>query len=291
MMVSATRSRPGVRPSRHPGLVTLTGAALALARRLDGRFRAWAEAMGAQEYAFPPFIAAADLDRIDYFGAFPHLASFPVSLDPRDENLADFTAGPAVDAEGAVKLGRLAPVRHVITPAACYHVYVELAERSFEARQIVTTKASCCRCEAHFAPLERQWAFTMREIVCLGSAEEVQGFLAEARDLVLGFVEGIALPATWQPASDSFYRAERSVKRLYQQLKPVKWELLFDACLAVASLNDHGDHFGRAFGIERSGRPAHSACVAFGLERWIAAFRQSFGEDPRHWPRLEAADA
>ena len=36
----------------------------------------------------------------------------------------------------------------------------------------------------------------------------------------------------------------------------------------------HHDHFGTAFGITRGGAPAHSACLAFGIERWLCAFRR-----------------
>jgi seryl-tRNA synthetase len=44
--------------------------------------------------------------------------------------------------------------------------------------------------------------------------------------------------------------------------------------IAVASFNYHEDHFGRAFGITlRDGSHAHTACVAFGIERWELALR------------------
>ena len=37
---------------------------------------------------------------------------------------------------------------------------------------------------------------------------------------------------------------------------------------AIASCNYHLDHFGHAFGIQTAdGRPAHTACIGFGLER------------------------
>ena len=55
--------------------------------------------------------------------------------------------------------------------------------------------------------------------------------------------------------------------------------------LAVGSLNYHTDFFGRAFeiDIEGAGR-AHSACIAFGLERLVCAFLAQHGTEPAAWP-------
>ena len=59
--------------------------------------------------------------------------------------------------------------------------------------------------------------------------------------------------------------------------------------LAIASLNRHHDHFGTAFAITRDGAPAYSACLAFGLERWLFAITHRYGTDPRSWPDPEEA--
>jgi len=68
-----------------------------------------------------------------------------------------------------------------------------------------------------------------------------------------------------------------------QQVDPTKFELVFDDRLAIGSTNLHHDHFGRAFDIVRDGEPVRTACVAFGIERWLAAFVHHFGpEGP--WP-------
>jgi hypothetical protein len=42
--------------------------------------------------------------------------------------------------------------------------------------------------------------------------------------------------------------------------------------LAIASVNRHGTFFGERFHIsDESGAPVHTACIAFGLDRWAAA--------------------
>ena len=48
-------------------------------------------------------------------------------------------------------------------------------------------------------------------------------------------------------------------------------------------------HFGAAFGLTRDGEPAHSACLAFGVERWLFAITDRHGMDPESWPRPEEA--
>jgi hypothetical protein len=36
------------------------------------------------------------------------------------------------------------------------------------------------------------------------------------------------------------------------------------------------------------GEPVDTACVGFGLERWMAAFVARWGADPARWPELRS---
>jgi hypothetical protein len=264
------------------GQSVLSGPLLALADRLDGRFLAWAARWGAEDHRFPSFLSAATLERIDWFRSFPQLATLPACLDAGEDNLARFTGGsPVVD--GVVHPTELAPIRDVLTPAACYHVYDHLAGRRFDAPQYLTTRNTCFRREERYEPLERQWSFSMREIVCVGTAAETRSFLEEATAEVDRFVAGIGLALEWEQAADPFFRPSRNPQYLMQQVDPTKFELIFDDRLAIASTNLHHDHFGRAFDIVRDGEPARTACIAFGIERWLAAFVHHFGPEPP-WP-------
>ncbi|MDX1433567.1 MAG: hypothetical protein R3286_14085 [Gammaproteobacteria bacterium] len=274
---------------RGRGLTVLSGALLDLDRRLDRVFVSWAEHLGAREYRFPPCIEAHHLDRLDYFRSFPHLATFPATLDGARENLEAFARADAVAADGHVELGRIAPVEHVLTPAACYHVYVELEGRELDAPHFVTTRATCFRNEASYAPLERQWSFSMREIVCLGTAAEVEDFIGRATSMLDAFVGDTELPVAWQAATDPFFAPASNPKYLFQKLEPVKHELVFGGDLAIASTNFHRDYFGEAFAICRAGAPAFSGCIAFGMERWLAAFLRHHGEAPESWAALGAS--
>jgi hypothetical protein len=56
-----------------------------------------------------------------------------------------------------------------------------------------------------------------------------------------------------------------------QRLRGTKLELCLPCGLAIASINRHGTHLTERFGISLTdGSLAHSACLAFGLDRWAA---------------------
>jgi seryl-tRNA synthetase len=270
------------------GQVTLSGPLLRLERDLEQIFLAWAADCGAVEYRFPPLVEARALDRIDYFHSFPHLATFPVSLPRDDAPIRAFASAQPVGADGAVRLDALAPVREVLTPAACYPVYVHYQGAHLDAPVLLTTRATCFRREAGYQPLARQWAFSMREIVCLGRRDEVVEFVARQRARVDGLARALDLPLRWQDATDSFFDASSNPKCLMQRLAPAKREMIFDGRLAIGSVNSHRSYFGDAFEITRGGRAAFSACIAFGIERWILAFLQRFGARASAWPDLGA---
>jgi len=277
-------------PAEHPdlgwdprGQSALSGDLLQLFRRLDGVFLGLAGESAAREHRFPPFLAARHLERVNYFRSFPQHATFPVHLEASDENLRAFAGQDALDAQGNLRLTRTSPPQEVLTPAACYHFYPRFAGRTLAEPLYVTTMATCFRREREYRPLRRQWAFSMREIVCLGSAPEVEAFLARQRARLQELIDGWGLPLTWQVATDPFFDP-RNPKVLAQKLDPVKHELTFAGDLAIGSVNLHRNYFGEAFGIIRAGEPACSGCVAFGLERWLHAILAHFGPRPGDWP-------
>jgi seryl-tRNA synthetase len=266
------------------GQSALSGDLLKLYHELDRRFLRWAAAWSASEYAFPPFIAAAELQKAGYLGSFPHLATFPMTLEPEEKNLQAFSSGDPVNARGEIQWSAPSPIRDVLTPAACYHFYTLFQNRSFDRAVYVTTRAACFRREMQYRPLQRQWSFAMREVVCLGTADEVKEFLESWQRTLDRFFRAVRLPVRWQDATDPFFNPARNSKYLSQKLEPVKTEMVFNESLAIGSMNFHRNFFGEAFQIERDGKEIFSGCVAFGLERWIFAFLSQFGWKAADWP-------
>lgn len=266
------------------GQTALSGDPLALANAIDRQFQAWASHYNAVEHQFPPLVPAKELARIDYFRSFPHLATFPATLDPQEANLMRFTQMDPLTETGEVQLTNLVPVTSVMTPAACYHCYIQYQGERLEESKYLTTRATCFRREAVYAPLERQWSFSMREIVCIGTAEEVSEFLMHYQRHIDAFFRELGWPIEWKAANDPFFNPSRNPKYLLQKLDPVKTEMVFDNRLAIGSINFHRNYFGEAFDMKRNGKDAYTGCVAFGIERWLYAWLTHFGADQALWP-------
>jgi hypothetical protein len=128
----------------------------------------------------------------------------------------------------------------------------------------------------------------MRELVCIGKPEAVENFVNQSQQRIDRLVQRLGLEAQWQVATDPFFDPLQDPKAVAQQIEPVKRELVLADGLAIASINRHRSFFGECYGITRDESFAHSACVAFGLERWLCALLRHFGKDPGNWPALEA---
>jgi seryl-tRNA synthetase len=273
---------------REDGQAILSGPILRLAHACDQAFVDLATAWNATEERHPPFLSVDALHRLDYFRSFPHLATFPVCLDDQEANLAAFTEEPVGD-DGTVQLTGTRPTREVLTPAACYQLYIHHAGERLDGPLHLTVRNTCFRREHEYRPLRRQWAFDMREVVCVGRRDEVEDFLGRSRAMVDALVGVLGLPVRWEVATDPFFQPTSNARYLLQRVSPTKHELVYNGHLAIGSVNLHHDHFGATFDLRRDGEPATSGCVAFGLERWLYAIIHRFGADPVGWPELDDA--
>ena len=113
----------------------------------------------------------------------------------------------------------------------------------------------------------------MREIVLLGDPEWLNEKIALIQTEIDRIAEGRRLPVHWETAEDPFFLPTAKGKALMQRLMETKRELVCDEPepLAIASVNRHGTFFGERFAIRQPDKtPVHTACVAFGLDRWAA---------------------
>jgi seryl-tRNA synthetase len=269
------------------GQAAFSGSLRKLYAQLDLLFLRLAATSAAEEMYFPVMLPAAELAKLEYFRSFPHLATFACALDPEPDNLQAFKDGPGLGDDGSVPLTKTAPVRDALTPAACYHFYINLQGEALDKPRYLTTRCHCFRREAYYAPLRRQWCFGMREIVCLGTADEVKAFLARHRSAVTQLQKMLNLGIEWTAATDPFFDPRSNPKYLAQRIDPVKTEMIFDGDLAIGSINFHRNFFGETFGITREDKPAFSGCVAFGIERWMWAILARYGTNPGDWPNLD----
>lgn len=279
-MPSKAESRPSV-----TGLATLEPAQLALRDALDGVFAGWGEAAGADRMSFPALLRADDLAKFDYWSNFPHLALLAAGVREQSQAaLADAPSHAEVPAEA------LAPAQYVLPSATCYAAYLHLAGRQLAAPLRITAVGTCFRREEYYDGLRRLLGFSMREIVCVGDRDTVLAHATAFKQRVREFAERLGLPLTVQAATDPFFQKD-AARGLMQQLFPVKEEFVFGDSLAIASVNFHRNFFGERCAITLpDGGPAFTSCVAFGLERWLAALAEHFGPQAPDLPdRVRAA--
>lgn len=257
------------------GLATLGAKAVRLRDQLENRFLHWAAECRAEVMAFPPLMRVADLDKLDYFRNFPHLVTIASRI--RSDCLgADYASGASVN---SIPSSHMDPSGYVLPSAACYSIYIDLRDSVIDGPKYVTTVANCFRNEDEYKGLQRLWGFTMREIVCIADSETVKSHLDSFKRRISAFAEEICLPLEKRMATDPFYQ-QQSSRALMQSLFPVKEEFVYGDSVAIASVNYHRNFFGERCNIRLAdGTAAHSGCVAFGIERWLHALFDRFGED------------
>jgi len=242
----------------------------------------------AEALHFPPVMSRRQLERSGYLKSFPNLLGCVCALHGSEKEIRS-----AADSHerGAEWTQSLAATDLVLSPAACYPVYPLAAARGRVPHEglIFDVQADCFRREPSRA-LNRLQSFRMREFVRIGSPEAVAAF----RELWMGRAEQLAaelaLPCSLDTASDPFFGRVGQVMAVSQRQQSLKFELLIryhpaDAPTACMSFNYHRDHFGLVWQLQdAAGAAAHTACVAFGMDRLAVALFCVHGLDTVRWP-------
>jgi seryl-tRNA synthetase len=275
------------------GIYTLGPLLTRLISYFESQFIALADTFSATPYRFPTLIPARYLERVNYFKAFPHSLSFATHLR-EDLDAIDRFAQQAVceHEELRAPTDSFAPIRALLSPAVCYHLYFSLADKPLpQGKAVATAVGNCFRYEAiNLVSLERMWNFTMREVIFVGPKDFVLENREVARQRMSRVLERIGLAYSVESANDPFFIGEFRKQAAFQSAFQLKFEIRASlpfkhATLAVGSYNYHQDFFGRNLNISLpDGSPAHTGCVAFGLERIAFAFLAQFGLDPLGWP-------
>ncbi len=272
-----------------PGLVGMKGDTWDLFQKIDFKIRSHCLESTSNEWSSPQGIAFETLERADYFASFPQWLTAAAHLSD-DPSVLESVA-QASDKTKAAKESILPP-EAAMPPAVCYHTYANLKGQTLPETCLMTAQGTCWRHEGdRFRPLERGWAFTMREIVCIGSEKAIVSFKEKEMNRAKELADTLGIPVSIADATDPFFSATAKDKKFLQKLKALKQELTFplrsDQPLAIFSANNHETRFGEWFDIRLSDEtPAYSACVGFGLERWLLAFLVTHGPDQGSWPRV-----
>ena len=275
------------------GLAVLEGVPLALFEYFDRVFDAFGAEWKPQRFRAPTLIPTHVLAKCDYFRSFPHNVTYASHLPEEPERIEDFRKRhhdrETLDERA---LADMVPPEACLSPAVCYHVYHANRDRVVPPGGLVYSACGkCFRYESkNVRDLRRLWDFTMREIVFLGTREYVLAERERGIERFKGFLEEHRLAGEIRTASDPFFIAPDAAAKTYFQLSSdTKFEIALvladGARLAVGSFNYHNEFFGKAFNSRNeAGGPMFSACIAFGLERWVYAFVAQHGADPARWP-------
>lgn len=275
-----------------PGVIGMRGPLAELYTAISSAIGEIARAGTVAEWRMPRAISFDVLARAKYFESFPHWLTAASHLRDDDGVLEQVARAARPGAQAA---NSLEAASAALPPAVCYHTYSALADSMIDASLIMTAEETCWRHEgSRLAALERGWAFQMREIVFVGEAEEAEAFRQNGIVQACTFAESIGIQGRVEVAVDPFFAPTSRGKALLQRAKALKHELVVDPPsgdpLAIASFNNHERFFGEAFSIRLGDSHfATTACVAFGIERWMLAVLMTHGTDSSNWPDLSRA--
>ena len=237
---------------------------------------------------FPPVMSRRQLEKSGYLKSFPHFLGCVCCL-----------SGAEAEVRGAVEsfeaggdwTQALTAADLVLTPAACYPVYPLVASRGeVPAAGLKFDVASDCFRREPSHQLDRLQSFRMREYVCVGRPEQVDDF--RRRWMKRGQEIAGQLGLCWriERAGDAFFGRGGKLMAISQIEQALKFELLVPVRsahepTACMSFNYHRDHFGATWNLRTAtGAVAHTACVAFGMDRLALALFVTHGIDVARWP-------
>ena len=238
---------------------------------------------------FPPVMSRSHVERSGYLKSFPNLLGCVCGLHGSEREI---DAAVSRFEAGGDWTKSLSPADLVLSPAACYPVYPIAAARGPvpERGWHFDVAADCFRREPS-RHLDRLQSFRMREYVCIGSPDQVSEFRECWMERAKRIARDLGLPFTIDYANDPFFGRVGQMMAVSQKQLQLKFELLVplrsddEKATACMSFNYHRDHFGLAWGIRVSdGSPAHTACVAFGMDRLAVAMFQIHGKNVDRWP-------
>jgi seryl-tRNA synthetase len=244
----------------------------------------------AEVMRFPPVMSRRQLEKSGYLKSFPNLLGCVCALhgsEPSIRAAADRheTGGDWTEALSASDL--------VLSPAACYPVYPIAAGRGPlpPGGLQFDIEADVFRHEPSKS-LDRLQSFRMREFVRIGSPQEIVEYRERWLARAPAIAADLSLPHTIDVASDPFFGRVGQMMAVSQRQQALKFEMLIPyhagaTPTACMSFNYHRDHFGQVWSMhDQHGEPAHTSCVAFGIDRLVVALFANLGLDLERWPAV-----
>ena len=254
---------------------------------LDSKFSEIAYELGAVEKIYPVLLPLDDYSMTGYVRKTPQYAIFCSTVN---ESLKDLEQTDAAMHDKKVKEIIKEP-RFALSPSACFHTYIEYKDKTLKDNTIVTFRQNVFRNEGrlNYNEIGRLCDYHVREIVMIGSNE----FILESRNKIMQkskeLMSKLQLIGDISLASDSFVVPKMQMYRKIQHIDKSKYEMHLnispDKSISTASYNLHGKAFTDPFNISvENCEDTVTACVGFGLQRWVLAFLLQHGLNEESWP-------
>jgi seryl-tRNA synthetase len=273
-------------PTGVEGLYARSETYQGILNSIDSMVHRWGSGLEATMVYLPPVLSRTTFDSTNYLQSFPDLMGSVHVFHGNDRDHAELLRRVEADGDWPALLE---PGEVVLSSAACHALYPMCSGRLPAGGRRYEVSGFCFRHEPSTDPARMQ-AFNMHEVVYVGDPDEAQRHRDEGLAHGLDLLRGLGLEVTPIPANDPFFGRLGSALAAGQLEEELKLEGVSpiyspEHPTAIMSANCHRDHFGLPFGIETdSGEVAHSACVAFGVDRIAVALLARHGFDPADWP-------
>ncbi len=242
----------------------------------------------AEVFHFPPVMSRSVLETSGYLKSFPNLLGCVCCMDGSE---AEVRGAVNRFVEGGTYTDALNVADLILTPASCYPIYpIAAARGALPAGGLLFDVGCDCFRREPSRDLDRLQSFRMREYVRIGSPDQIAAFRESWMERAKGMADALGLAYTVEVANDPFFGRGGQLMAVSQRQQSLKFELLIPVIsaekpTACMSFNYHQDHFGTTWGIDQaSGEPAHTGCVAFGMDRLAVALFANHGADAAAWP-------
>lgn len=253
----------------------------------DCLFENMALLRGAIKKVYPVLLPVSAYRKTGYINKSPQYAMFCCSASENMETIERMSDDLA---DSDCKKDLSEPV-FALSPSACFHTYLEYENKKLDKNTLLTFRQNVFRNEGRLNYRERGrlMDYHVREIVMLGDEKYVCRLRKEMMDGVSDIIKDLELKGNITAASDPFILPKMQLYKKIQKIDKSKYEVHLNVSeeneISAASFNLHGKAFTDPFGIAIDNCPdTVTACVGFGIQRWVIAFLSQYGFDEESWP-------
>lgn len=271
------------------GVISLNGKASKLLRYFDNVFKNMALSLGAIEREYPTLLPLEVLNKAGYMKKTPQYPIFCSNIEDDIDSLEQFKRNQ----ENVNISNYFAETNHVLSPAACFHAYIDYQNHEFDNNTLITLNQNVFRNEGKFNwnDFGRLKDYHIREIIFIGDDEYVEKVREELLAKSKEFMTQLKLNCKICVTFDPFIMPTMQKFKKVQMQEHSKYELQVQysdtSYCAIASFNLHGEAFTNPFNIKvKNNLKTVTGCVGFGLERMVLTFISQYGLDDKSWPKI-----